>query len=306
MSREQRRQDRKNSARSGTPAASRRTPVKAPGGGGPPLLPLAIAGGVLAVIALVGYLIFQSVSDSGEGLSASDKAEQDSSTSLPGTFVPSQGSGHLSYAFSRDQEPKPFCPGVPQSGSGTTDTGEATPTAISGAGTPASTPIALATSEPAPTHEEATAEVPTECYASNPPSSGEHLNGQANVEVADGIILPSIPPDPNVYPEDVLVPREAIPHILEHAGVFVGYNCEDGNQECRDIVQELTDLVNSRIDNNDDRVVMANDPDLPENSIGLSSWTRVLNMPISEWDKGEVEDFIGTHSCRYDPEEFCG
>lgn len=310
MSREQRRLDRKNAARSGTPTASRRTPVKAPGSGGPPWMPIAIVGGVLAVVALIGYLIFQSVSDSGEGLSASEKAEQDSSTSLPGVFVPSQGRGHFTYAFSRDQEPKPFCDGVPHSDSdgGSTTSGEGTPASGGGeSGTAsAATPTPGSTSAPLPTHEGATAEVPTECYNSNPPSSGEHLNVQANVEVQEGIILPRIPPDPNVYPEDVFVPREAIPHILEHAGVYVGYNCEDGDQACQDVVDELTDLVNDRIDNHDDRVVMANDPDLLENSIGLSGWTRVLNMPVSEWDKDVVEDFIGTHSCRFDPEGFCG
>jgi hypothetical protein len=310
MSREQRRLDRKNAARSGTPTVSRRTPVKAPGAGGPPWMPLAIVAGVIAIVALIGYLIFQSVSDDGQGLSAAEKAEQDSSTSLPGQFVPSQGRGHFTYAFSQDQEPTPFCDGVPHSGSDGSsatpdDGGDATPEAGGGEPTAAATPTP-SDSSPLPTHEGATAAVPTDCYNSNPPSSGEHLNVQANVEVQDGIILPRIPPDPNVYPDDVFIPREAIPHILEHAGVFVGYNCEDGDQACQDIVEELTDLVNDRIDNHDDRVVMANDPDLPENSIGLSSWTRVLNMPVSEWDKGEVEDFIGTHSCRFDPEGFCG
>ena len=146
-------------------------------------------------------------------------------------------------------------------------------------------------------------QVRDDCYASLPPSSGLHAPVQRAVRLADGSVTP-LPPNPGVYAFDL--PRETVSHIQEHAGVFVGYNCEDGNQECRDIVEELTGLVNSRIDNNADRVVMSNDPDLPENSIGLSAWTRVLNMPIAEWDKGEVADFIGTHSCRYDPEEFCG
>jgi hypothetical protein len=50
---------------------------------------------------------------------------------------------------------------------------------------------------------------------------------------------------------------------------------------------------------------MANDPDLPVGTIGLSSWTRVLNMKASDYDEDAVEDFIGTHSCRFDPEGFC-
>jgi hypothetical protein len=296
--------DRK-SARGNAPAPSRRTPVKAPSGGQFPWMPVGIAVGAIAVIGLFVYLIFQSATDSGGGLNASQKAEQDSSASLPGTFVPSQGRGHFDFAYSQERPPTPFCAGVESSdrakevSQGATGTGTAT-----GATTPQSTPTPD-NSTPLPTHEGATAAVPTDCYNSNPPSSGEHLNVQGNVEIADGIILPRIPPDPNVYPPDVFIPREAIPHILEHAGVFVGYNCADGDQQCQDVVAKLTDLVNDRIDNHDDRVVMANDPDLPVGTIGLSAWTRVLNMKASDYDENAVEDFIGTHACRFDPEGFC-
>jgi hypothetical protein len=268
-------------------------------------MPVGIAVGAIAVIGLIVYLIFQSATDSGGGLNASQKAEQDSSASLPGTFVPSQGRGHFDFAYSQERPPTPFCAGVESSdrakevSQGATGTGTAT-----GATTPQSTPTPD-NSTPLPTHEGATAAVPTDCYNSNPPSSGEHLNVQGNVEIADGIILPRIPPDPNVYPPDVFIPREAIPHILEHAGVFVGYNCADGDQQCQDVVAQLTDLVNDRIDNHDDRVVMANDPDLPVGTIGLSAWTRVLNMKASDYDENAVEDFIGTHACRFDPEGFC-
>lgn len=267
-------------------------------------MPVAAGAGAIAIVALVVYLIFSSVTDKG-GVSASEKAERDDSSSLPGTFEPSQGRGHFSYAFSRDRTPTPFCEGVEHS-----ETADASTTATSESGTPASSPTPRATStpdnaSPLPTHAGATAAVPTDCYDSNPPSSGEHLNVQANVEVGDGIILPRIPPDPNVYPPDVIVPREAIPHILEHAGVFVGYNCAEGDQACADVVKELTDLVNDRIDNHDDRVVMSNDPDLPVGTIGMSAWTRVLNMTVQDFDKDEAKDFIAAHSCRFDPEGFC-
>ena len=291
--------DRKKTPGSGAPTPSRRTPVKAPGDGGVPWMPVAIAGGTLAVVALIVYLIFQSVSDDGESLSAAEKAEQNDSTSLPGAFVPSQGRGHFDYVFSPEREPRPFCEGVEHAEG--VDGGTA-------AGGGETTPEATAEPEDTPAGDETpntTPDVPDDCYNSNPPSSGEHLNVQANVEVQEGIILPRIPPDPNVYPPDVFVPREAIPHILEHSGVFVGYNCEEGDQACLDVVSQLEDLVNDRIDNHDDRVVMANDPDLPVGTIGLSSWTRVLNMSVEDYDEDVVEDFIGTHSCRFDPEGFC-
>jgi len=269
---------------------------------------IGVVGAVLAVVALIAYLIFRSVSDSGDALAAWEKAEQDSSADLPGEFVPSQGRGHFSHTFSRERDPFPFCPGVEYAGAEdaegeetavATEEAEATPTAAAEQ-TPTPEGTTVDHDSPSPTGTP-----PADCYNSNPPSSGQHLGVQNNVEVVDGIILPRIPPDPRVYPSDMPMPREAIPHILEHAGVFVGYHCAEGDQACLDVVAELEDLVNDRIDNNDDRVVMALYPDLPEGQIGLSAWTRVMRFNYEDYDEGAVEDFIGTHSCRFDPEGFC-
>lgn len=281
-----------------------------------PWVPVGVAAGVFFVIFLIAYLIIQA--GGSEGLSASDKAEQDASPDLPGTFVPSQGRGHYSFSFSLDRTPTPFCEDVPSGQPGATLSGDATETA----GTPASQPTPAATSTPAasPTTEGtpgadttasanitpvATATPPQNCYASNPPSSGRHLNVARNVDVGDGALV-DIPPAPDVYPSDVVIPREAIPHLLEHAGVFVGYNCAEGDDACQAVVDELTDVINDRLDNHNDRVVLARDPDLPVGEIGMSSWTRFDRFPYTEYDEGRVEDFVGTHACRFDPEGFCG
>ena len=303
MSREQRRMDRKQQAKGAKPGAEardRRTPVRAPGSGGPPWMPLAAAGGAIVIVLLIVYLIVQSMGGE-EQLSASDKAEQDDSPDLPGVYVPTQGRGHLNYTFSLEREPRPFCDGVRHAGNA--------------GGTPASTPAAQSTPTPEAdaTGEasgtgtpRATPTVPRDCFNSNPPSSGEHLNVQTNVDVTGkGDILSRIPPDPNVYPDNIKIPREAIPHLLEHAGVYVGYHCADGDEACLAVVEDLKDLVNDRIDNHNDRVVLANDADLPEGEIGASSWTRVLNLKYQDYDEGVLEDFIGTHSCRFDPEDIC-
>ena len=82
MSREQRRQQSRGKG-GGT---NRRTPVQAPGGNGVPWLPIAIVGGAVAIVALIVYLVIQSTGSEDE-LSAADKAEQDSSPELAGTFV---------------------------------------------------------------------------------------------------------------------------------------------------------------------------------------------------------------------------
>ena len=320
MSREQRRMDRKQSRQASAtppPPPSRRTPVKAPGGGGPPWAAIGIAGGTMALVLLIVYLVVQARGDSGASLSKSEKAEQNSSSDLPGTYVQSQGRGHFSYTFSLTRTPTPFCAGV-EKAAGADPAVSATP---SGATTPAAnaTPAASATtaatsaataagSTPASTNANgtpnATPTVPTNCYNSNPPSSGKHLNVQRNVDIGNGARV-NIPPDPDVYPSDIVIPREAIAHALEHAGVFVGYNCAEGDSACDETVKKIEDLVNDRIDNHDDRVIMARDPDLVVGTIGVASWTRVMNFPYADYDKGKVEDFIGTHSCRFDPENIC-
>jgi hypothetical protein len=293
MSREQRRIDRKAQKASGAAGGppSRRTPVKVGGGRRFPIVPIGVAGSVIAIILLIVYLVMQS--GKGTGPTGYAKAEADSSTSIPGTYVPSQGRGHEPGTYTPGRPPTPFCDGVAHSGSDAA--AAATPTVQ-----PSSTPEAAATS----TTPGATPTVQTTCYNSNPPSSGMHLNVQNKVDIGGGNILPRIPPDPNVYPPEVEVPRDAIPHILEHAGVFVGYNCKSGDSACEDIVKKLTDMVNDRIDNHSDRVVMAHDSDLPENSFGTSSWTRVLNQTVENFNISDFEKFIAKNSCRYNPESF--
>lgn len=311
MSREQRRTERK-AQRTGTAGGppSRRTPVKVGGGSRFPIVPIAVAGGVLAIILLIVYLIVQSGGT--KGVSASDKARLDRSTSIPGTYVEDLGRSHETGGYTPNRAMTPFCDGVAHSGSdassgsATPDSGSATPqttatvTSPTAEGTPAAGSATVSATTP-----NATPTVPTNCYNSNPPSSGKHLNVQNKVDLGNGFILPRIPPDPNVYPPDVEIPRDAIPHILEHGGVFLGYNCKAGDAACDDVVKQLTDLVNDRIDNHSDRVVMAHDSDLPEGTMGISSWTRVLDQKYQDFNKADFERFIGTNSCRFDPEHLC-
>ena len=137
------------------------------------------------------------------------------------------------------------------------------------------------------------------CYASNPPSSGLHLPVQGTVLLDDGNRL-KIPPDPGVY--DFQIPREAIPHIEEHAGVYVGYNC--ATDSCAKTAERLKNLVTQEISLGG-RVVLSPDADLPADSIGMAAWTRVDDFAASDYSDERVRAFIKAHSCRFDPELFC-
>src|SRR5438477_6767282 len=194
MSRQQRRIDRKSQPRAAAPV-TRRTPVRAAGGRQIPWLPIGIAGGVVAVVALLAYLILQS--GSGTNTNGAVKAAADESSSIPGTFVPDQGRGHLSGGYTPGRPPMPFCPGVARSASA-----DAAPSTTPGASTtPAtSTPVPSSTPTTNPTQGNSTPNgtptVPTDCRLANPPTSGKHLNVQQNVDVGGGNRI-KIPPEPD-------------------------------------------------------------------------------------------------------------
>lgn len=137
------------------------------------------------------------------------------------------------------------------------------------------------------------------CYASNPPTSGLHLGVQRGVRLPSGQRI-NVPPDPNVYPSEI--PRESIPHIQEHAGVFVGHNCV--SDACRDAAELLRSVVLEELALGA-RVVMAPSSDLPEDTFGLATWTRIDAFPAGEYSDERARAFIKAHSCRFDPEGFC-
>ncbi len=251
---------------------------------------IAFALGTIVMVAGIVAAVWLAVSDTSSSerassaglatptwsLSRPEQAESDASSSIPGTYVPSQGRSHFAGSYSPGRVETPFCPGVRWSGASTP---EPTPDVV---GTPA---------------------IPTGCFNSNPPSSGKHLNVQNNVDVGNGVVI-KLPPDPDIYPPGVVIPRDAIPHIIEHAGVFVGYNCGANDDACDAVVERITALVEDRLESGD-RIVMAYDDDLVPGTIGLSSWTRVYVFNSEDYDAAEARRFMDVNSCRFDPEGFC-
>jgi len=316
MSREQRRNDRQEKAGADRAAPpNRRTPVKAPGSGGVPWVPIVVAGGTMLVVLLLVYLIFQS---RGEDANVDENVAEaaDSDPGKPGEWFQDQGRSHFSYGYDSARAPVPFCEGVPRSKEAQesddayegADEGDGTPTARATSAATVSATSGTATTGTAASSSTTPAATPTAqqgCYSSNPPTSGDHLGVLRDVDLGNGVTIAQLPPPPNVYAPDIEIPREAIAHILEHAHFFVGYNCAEGDDACQEVVNELEDLVNDRIDNNDNRIVMANDSDLPEGTVAVASWTRVLRVPFADFDRGDFEEFFSVHNCRIDWENFC-
>jgi hypothetical protein len=135
---------------------------------------------------------------------------------------------------------------------------------------------------------------PHGAYFSNPPTSGWHY---ADI------------PKPGIYTR----PREPeeLGHFMEHGGVWVLYTCPDG---CPEDVEQLKQIVDSAIDR-DRPVALAPFPpaDTPErqypkpaHKINVVAWQWLLGL--DSVDKAKIEDFIGRHACRYNPEggPYCG
>jgi hypothetical protein len=125
--------------------------------------------------------------------------------------------------------------------------------------------------------------VTEDCYASNPPTSGPH---------------DPVPVQRGIY--DDPQPKEKMIHNMEHAGVIIWYNCTD----CDEVVDELKDIALDFLDDGK-QLVMSPYPEMEPNTIALTGWTRLDKFSVDEFDEGRVRDFIETHECRFDPENFC-
>jgi hypothetical protein len=119
------------------------------------------------------------------------------------------------------------------------------------------------------------------CYTSNPPTSGPHTStpqGFANLE------------NP--------APKENIVHSMEHGGVYVWYNTTD---------QDAIDLVKSVVQDNIDRRRFVGSTiytEMEEETIAITSWTRLDKFPVSELTEERLQEFIDANHKRFNPEGF--
>jgi hypothetical protein len=119
------------------------------------------------------------------------------------------------------------------------------------------------------------------CYTSNPPTSGPHSptpQGFTNLE------------NP--------APKENIIHSMEHGGVYIWYNTSD---------QAAIDLIKDVVNDNTDRRRFVGSTiytEMEEETIAITSWTRLDNFPVSELTKERLQHFIDENHKRFNPEGF--
>ena len=94
---------------------------------------------------------------------------------------------------------------------------------------------------------------------------------------------------------------ESVVHNMEHGGVVVWYNSSDIS--VRDRLEEWVVDEGER----GAFVVLMPYPDIPDDTVAITSWGRRDVFPVSDLTEDRVKDFIETFNCRFNPESFnCG
>lgn len=121
------------------------------------------------------------------------------------------------------------------------------------------------------------------CYNSNPPTSGPH----------DPIAL-----DWGVYTSPQ--PKERAVHNMEHGGVIIWYNCV--SDRCKnEIVPELNRLMDE-FERDRRLMVMMPYPDMEPDTVAVTAWTRLDKFSIDQFDPDRIRRFVEKHERRFNPE----
>jgi Protein of unknown function (DUF3105) len=137
---------------------------------------------------------------------------------------------------------------------------------------------------------------PTVCNT-NPPAGGPHWNGACGTD--DPTEAPSFcgPAPWGIYRDPW--EAETLVHNMEHSGVIIWYDVADP-----ELIAELESFVNERI-TEDSRLILAPYPDMEDETIAITSWSRIDKFPVSGYSEERIDRFIDAHLCRFDPEDLC-
>jgi hypothetical protein len=94
-------------------------------------------------------------------------------------------------------------------------------------------------------------------------------------------------------------PPETLVHNMEHAGVVIWYNTTD-----QATIDDLEDFATGLLEDGK-RLVLVPLPELEAETVAISVWTRRDVMPVSEYSRDRLDNFIDELYCRFDPEGFC-
>ena len=90
---------------------------------------------------------------------------------------------------------------------------------------------------------------------------------------------------------------ETLIHNMEHGGTIIWYNTTD-----QATIDDLEDFVE---DNRDKLLVLTPYPDMEDEFVAITVWARRDKVPVSEYSRDRLEDFMDAFYCKFDPEDFC-
>ena len=129
----------------------------------------------------------------------------------------------------------------------------------------------------------------------NPPVAGPHWSGPCGEDPAEA------PSDCGPAPWGVYRAPwepETLVHNMEHAGAVLWYNTSDD-----DLVLEMEQVILDLLGDLE-LIVMAPYPDMEEETIALTSWSRLDKFPVEAYSEERVRAFMETHVRRFNPEDF--
>ena len=94
-------------------------------------------------------------------------------------------------------------------------------------------------------------------------------------------------------------PAASLVHNMEHGASVIWYNTED-----QDIIDDLADFGSANSGDNP-FLVVAPFPDMDEETVAITMWSRRLVMSTADYDRDEFQPFFDANNCRFDPEDFC-
>jgi hypothetical protein len=131
---------------------------------------------------------------------------------------------------------------------------------------------------------------------SNPPAGGPHW-GRGACGSTPAESEPFCGPVPwGIYRTEWQ--PESLVHNMEHGGVVVWYNTV-----ARDAVDEVETLVTARLEAGD-IIVMAPYLGMEEETMALTSWSRIDMFPVEDYSAERVVAFLDAHVRRFNPEGF--
>lgn len=130
-----------------------------------------------------------------------------------------------------------------------------------------------------------------------PPAGGPHWGSNPC-----GIDPTEAPPFCGPVPGGIYVepwPAGSLLHNMEHGATIIWYNTDD-----QEIIDDLADFGSENGASNPFLVVTPF-PDMEEETVAITMWSRRLVTSTADYDRDLLQDFFDKNNCRFDPEGFC-